>query len=161
MAILGIGLTGLIFATVSFVLVVLLYVFYFTRFQHEPLSRNMHGTIIVIRLASTVEEQDIDINNPSMYMDGTLLSINDLILLKNQTDMSLNGIYTINKGRGISPYQLVKVPSMEGSLVLVKYGIENQSKMFVILFSGEDSGRIVKCSNKSIDVKELTNFKYE
>ena len=153
--VLDIGLTGLIFGTISFVLVVILYVFYFTRFKHESESScNLNKQITVVRLASTEDDEDIDVNNPPLSIDKTLLSVDDVLLLKNQTDPSLNGVYSVEKGRGTTPYKLTRVEVPEGCLVRVRYGIENHSKLFTVLYDKENSGRVSVPVNHSIEVEE-------
>ena len=153
-----IGLIGLIFGTASLVLVVILYIFYFSRYEYYNKPNTKNKQFIVVRLASTKKEEDIDINNPPLSIDNTLLSVDDIILLKNQKDNHLNGLYVVNTGRGIAPYKLTKREIFEGCIVRVRYGSENKKKFFTLLYDEEYSGRTTINSSKQY-VFEIEEFK--
>lgn len=140
--ILDIGLTGLIFGTMSFILTVVLYVFVFIKFKHTESDERSNNQISVARLASTCNDGYIDITNPPLSIDNTLLSVNDIVLLKNQKDCS-NGLYRVCKGINNIPYKLSIIVIPDGCLVRVRYGEENQHKIFTLLYEDESSGKTV------------------
>ena len=81
-----------------------------------------------VRAASTANGALATAFEPGDTMDGVLLAANDRIVLKDQTDASENGIYTVN-GSG-APTRAVDMNSdthdaVSGSLVYVREGDDN------------------------------------
>ena len=120
-------------------MVVVLYVFYFQNIGNDDRSRQKN---IVVRLCSV--DENVDIDNPPNEIDGVLLTVDDIVLLKDQLDSSQNGIYSVVQHPKIyTNYRFVHDKSIgEGSQVFVRYGVQNHGRSFRVLREQAYSGRV-------------------
>ena len=140
-----VSVTALVFGTVAFVMVVVLYVFYFTdwnerRRKSRAVSQFPYS---IARVATTKRDGDIDVNDPPERIDGMSLARGDIILVKNQQDSKLNGLYEVAAGRGSKLFRLKRhLPCpREGTEVSVRFGTENSGSVFHILYDADSTGR--------------------
>lgn len=75
-------------------------------------------------------------SNGSLSMDGVAPSLNDLVLLKDQSDKTQNGLFTVAVvGDGSNPYELQRINNgtsiVKGLLMVAGAGTTNENVLFV------------------------------
>jgi hypothetical protein len=154
----AVAITALIFGVTAFVSIVILYVFYFLRFQHTCDSRPSAPENIVVQASTTPEERDLDLDDPPLLFDGVVLSADDWVLVRHQTDRRLNGVYRVDHQShdhpGHSSLRLRRLGLREGALVYVRRGTAAAGQTWRLLLEGVDAGQGRSC----LDVDTRVNF---
>ncbi len=102
---------------------------YFLNFDPDFTSRASHNrywikdsNITIFASAAVASTQNVDLNNEVALINGVSLSAGDVVLLKNQTDKTKNGIYV---NTNINYWNLSRAADMNSVAELVPFGLVN------------------------------------
>jgi hypothetical protein len=151
---------ALVFSIISLVMVVVLYVLIYTR--TIPNSSNdktpvvVQPSFLVVKTATTNKEKDIEFGSLPTHIDGTILAAGDNVLIKNQTDQSLNGIYTVAMKQSQGPLELERLQVDEGVVVMIVNGQDNSNRYFIGLKNNTKTG--TKHIDPTLNFKQIFSY---
>ena len=104
---------------------------YFLNFDPELISRSIDNrywikdtSITNYSSAAVASTTNIDLNNEITLLNGVSLNANDVVLIKEQTDKTKNGIYV---NTNINYWDMTRAVDMNSSAELIPFGLVNVS----------------------------------